>query len=114
VSGKPRSTAQEYRRQWRKVHLGIDAQTLQIRAIEVTDNHQGDAQMLPSLLVQIPADEPISCVSGDGAFDTQACHEAIAVRAQVDAFRLVRMRDRGKEDRWVCWLGTRFYGQPND
>ena len=33
----------EYRRQWRKVHLGIDAQTLEIRAIEVTDNSVGDA-----------------------------------------------------------------------
>ena len=28
----------EYRRQWRKVHLGIDANTLEIRAIKVTDN----------------------------------------------------------------------------
>ncbi|MEN9892060.1 MAG: hypothetical protein RLY78_2355 [Pseudomonadota bacterium] len=26
----------EYRRDWRKVHLGIDAQTLEIRAVEVT------------------------------------------------------------------------------
>ena len=38
----------DYRRQWRKVHLGIDAQTLEIRAIEVTDilplhiDHQKD------------------------------------------------------------------------
>lgn len=39
-----------YRRQWRKVHLGIDAQTLEIRAIEVTDNSVGDAPMLPELL----------------------------------------------------------------
>ena len=36
--------------------------------------------MLPSLLAQIPADEPIACVSVDGAFDTKACHEAIAAR----------------------------------
>lgn len=28
----------EYRRQWRKMHLGIDANTLEIRAIKVTDN----------------------------------------------------------------------------
>jgi hypothetical protein len=111
---KTKKHGAEYRRQWRKVHLGIDAQTLQIRAIEVTDNHQGDAQMLPSLLVQIPADEPISCVSGDGAFDTRPVMKRLPFGAQVDAFRLVRMRDRGKEDRWVCWLGTRFYGQPND
>ena len=32
----------EYRRQWRKMHLGIDARTLEIRAIEVTNNSVGD------------------------------------------------------------------------
>ena len=70
----------EYRRQWRKVHLGIDASTLEIRAIEVTDNSVGDAPMLPELLGQIPPDEPIASVSGDGAYDTKACHAAIAQR----------------------------------
>ena len=50
----------EYRRQWRKVHLAIDAHTLDIRAIEVTDNGTGDASMLPGLLSQIPADEPLA------------------------------------------------------
>ena len=30
-------------RQWRKVHLGIDADTLEIRAIEVTGSRVGDA-----------------------------------------------------------------------
>lgn len=57
----------EYRRQWRKVHLGVDAHTLEIRAIEVTDNSVGDAPMLLELLEQIPPDEPIASVSGDGA-----------------------------------------------
>ncbi|OHX19370.1 IS5 family transposase [Chromobacterium sphagni] len=80
---KTKKHGAEYCRQWRKVHLGIDAKTLQIRAMEVTDKRQGDAQMLPSLLVQIPADEPIACVSGDGAFDTKACHEAIAARGAI-------------------------------
>lgn len=70
----------EYRRQWRKVHLDIDAQTLEIRAIEVTDNSVGDAPMLPELLGQIPADEAVASVSGDGAYDTKACHAAIAQR----------------------------------
>lgn len=70
----------EYRRQWRKVHLGIDASTLEIRAIEVTDNSVGDAPMLPELLGQIPPDEPIASVSGDGAYDTKACHAAIVER----------------------------------
>ena len=70
----------QYRRAWRKVHLCIDAQTLEIRAIEVTTDAIGDAPMLPELLAQIPIDEPIASVSGDGAYDTQGCLEAIAKR----------------------------------
>lgn len=31
----------DYRRQWRKMHLGIDASTLEIGAKEVTDNSVG-------------------------------------------------------------------------
>lgn len=36
--------------------------------------------MLPGLLDQIPADETVTSVSGDGAYDTKGCHEAIAQR----------------------------------
>ena len=68
-------------RQWRKVHLGIDADTLEIRAIEITGSRVGDAPMLPELLNQIPADQPIGKVSADGAYDTRACHAAIAGRS---------------------------------
>ena len=64
---KTKKHGAEYRRQWRKVHLGIDAETLEIRAIEVTDNRTGDAPMLPELLPQIPPDEPLLSVSADGA-----------------------------------------------
>ena len=70
----------EYRRQWRKVHLAIDAKTLEIRAIEVTDNSVGDAPMLPELLAQIADGQEIGSVCADGAYDTKACHEAIAQR----------------------------------
>jgi hypothetical protein len=77
---KTKKHGADYRRQWRKVHLGIDATTLEIRAIEVTDNATGDAPILPCLLDQIPADEPVASVSGDGAYDTKGCHEAIAQR----------------------------------
>lgn len=62
------------------MHLGIDASTLEIRTIEVTDNSVGDAPMLPELLGQIPPDEPIASVSTDGAYDTKACHAAIMER----------------------------------
>ena len=65
---------------WRKVHLGIDEETLEVRAVEVTSSDIGDAPMLPELLGQIPADEAVTSVSGDGAYDTKACHAAIAQR----------------------------------
>lgn len=77
---KTKKHGADYRRQWRKVHLGIDAATLEIRAIEVTDNATGDAPMLPYLLDQIGDSETIASVSGDGAYDTKGCHEAIARR----------------------------------
>ena len=70
----------DYRRQWPKVHLGVDAQTLEIQTIEVTDNAIGDAPMLSQLLAQIPHDELLNSVSADGTYDTRACHEALAHR----------------------------------
>lgn len=45
----------EYRRQWRKLHIGIDAQTMQIRAICMTSNNVSDAVVIPDLLDQLPA-----------------------------------------------------------
>jgi hypothetical protein len=77
---KTKKHGADYRRPWRKVHLGIDAATVEIRAIEVTDNATGDAPILPCLLDQIPADEIVASVSGDGTYDTKGCHEAIAQR----------------------------------
>ena len=52
---KARKHGASYRRQWRKVHIGIDAETLDIRAVEVTTNSIGDVPVLPNLLAQIPA-----------------------------------------------------------
>ena len=75
---KTKKHGADYRRQWRKVHLGIDAQSMEIRAIEVTSNSIGDAPMLPELLAQFPRSSAIASVTGDGAYDTKACHAAIA------------------------------------
>tara|TARA_R110000787_G_scaffold277172_1_gene386360 strand:+ start:2985 stop:3929 length:945 start_codon:yes stop_codon:yes gene_type:complete len=68
------------RRVWRKIHLGIDEETLEIRAVEITGSHIGDAPVLPDLLGQIPADQEIGSVTADGAYDTRKCHDAIADR----------------------------------
>ena len=42
---------------------GIDADTLEIRAIEVTSNSVGDAPMLSELLDQVPDDQEIGMVT---------------------------------------------------
>ena len=69
------------RRLWRKIHIGIDEETLEIRAIEVTSSSIGDAPMLPDLLSQIPPDQELGSVTADGAYDTRKCHDAIAARS---------------------------------
>ncbi|NAS07202.1 IS5 family transposase, partial [Acinetobacter haemolyticus] len=70
----------EYRRQWRKLHIGIDAKTLQIRAVQLTTNNVSDSQVLGDLLNQIPQDEQINSVYTDGAYDTKQCRQVIADR----------------------------------
>jgi hypothetical protein len=44
------------RRAWRKVHLAMDANTGQISAALMTHQDEGDGEVLPDLLDQIPAD----------------------------------------------------------
>ena len=68
------------RRVWRKIHIGIDEKSLEIRAAEFTTSDVGDAPMLPELLSQVPPDQEIASVTADRAFDTRKCHDAIAAR----------------------------------
>ena len=65
------------RRVWRKIHIGIDEKSLEIRAAEFTTSDVGDAPMLPE---QIAPGQEIASVTADGAFDTRKCHDAIAAR----------------------------------
>ncbi len=66
------------RRSWRKLHLGVDEQTKEIVAVEITASHVHDSQVLPRLLTQISG--KVRQVSGDGAYDTRACYASIAQR----------------------------------
>ena len=77
------------RRVWRKIHIGIDEKSLEIRAAEFTTSEIGDAPMLPELLDQIPPAQEIGSVTADGAFDTRKCHDAIAARGRVASVKVV-------------------------
>lgn len=59
------------RRVWRKIHIGIDEKTPEIRAAEFTTGDVGDAPMLSELLDQIPPDQGIASIAAHGAFDTR-------------------------------------------
>ena len=64
----------------RKIHVGVDEQTLAIRAIEITGSSVGNAPMLLELLDRLPVDVDLGTVTADGAYDTRKCHDAIADR----------------------------------
>ena len=77
---RPQAWRSKKRRVWRKIHIGINEQTLEVRAVEITGSNTGDAPMLPHLLNRIPRDQQIGSVTADGAYDTRRCHKAIAER----------------------------------
>jgi hypothetical protein len=77
---KVRKHGADKRRIWRKVHLVIDADSHEIRAVEMTGRRHGDGEIVPGLLAQLPEDEQIGVISGDGAYDTRGIYEASASR----------------------------------
>src|SRR5205085_12086166 len=55
------------RRSWRKLHIGVDADTGRIVATALTTNDVDDGSQVGPLLDQI--DDPIASMTGDGAYD---------------------------------------------
>lgn len=83
------------RRVWRKIHIGIDEKTLEIRAAEFTTSNVGDAPMLPELLNQIPPQQEIATVTADGAFDTRKATMPSPPEVPPRSSRPARMPSRG-------------------
>ena len=90
---KVRRHGADRRRVWRKVHLAVDAESHEIRAVEMTDHRHGDGEILPGLLAQLPKGEQIASISGDGAYDTRSVYKASAAR---NAALLVQPRRNGR------------------
>lgn len=86
------------RRQWRKVHIAMDTETGDIRAVEFTSSRQGVSPLLPELLAQIPEGEEIAKVTADGACDTRRCHAAIIDRGAHAVIPIRRNGRAWKED----------------
>ncbi|TNY60129.1 transposase, partial [Vibrio parahaemolyticus] len=69
------------RRVWRKLHLAVDTSTHEIVAAELSLSNVTDAEVLPNLLKQTR--RRIIEISGDGAYDTRNCHDAIRIKRAV-------------------------------
>ena len=68
------------RRPWRQFPWAVDPGNHEGMAAELTAAFGGDAEVLPGLVEQLPADEPIESVAADGAYHPRACHEALLNR----------------------------------
>lgn len=66
------------RRQWRKLHLAVAAETGEIPAHMLTEGHADDAAQVPALLGQ--AEGMIASVTADGAYDGEPTCTAAAAR----------------------------------
>jgi hypothetical protein len=66
------------RRAWRKLHIGVDAETGQILASELTTSDVDDGSQVGPLLDQITA--PLASFIGDGAYDQAGIYGTIAQR----------------------------------
>jgi hypothetical protein len=66
------------RRSWRKLHVGVDAETGQILASELTTSDVDDGSQVELLLDQIAA--PLASFIGDGTYDQVGIYGTIASR----------------------------------
>jgi hypothetical protein len=66
------------RRSWRKLHLGVDADTGQIVAPALTGREADDGAQVGPMLDQVAG--PVASVTGDGAYDQDSVYASVAQR----------------------------------
>src|SRR4051794_2367451 len=66
------------RRAWRKLHLGVDADTGRIEAVELTTSEVDDGSRVGPLLDQVGG--AVASLTGDGAYDRGDVYDAVAER----------------------------------
>ena len=66
------------RRSWRKLHLGVDADTGEITAAELTTNDVDDGSQVGPLLDQV--ERAMASLIGDGAYDRDDVYGAVTKR----------------------------------
>jgi hypothetical protein len=62
-------------RDWRKIHVAVDALTGEVLACDLTSKRARDASRVPSLLAEVV--RPVSSFAADSAYDTSGVYKAI-------------------------------------
>jgi len=71
VSGWSKKHAARTRRSWRKLHIGVDADTGEIIAADLTNKDVDDGSQVGPLLEQIAG--PVASFTGDGGARSRRC-----------------------------------------
>jgi hypothetical protein len=66
------------RRSWRKLHIGVDAETGRVVAAALTDRDADDGAQVGPLLDRV--DGPVASFIGDGAYDQEGVYNGVAAR----------------------------------
>jgi hypothetical protein len=72
---KVRQHGYSKRRTWRKLHLCVDEETLEILVAGGSTNSISDGEMLPLMLAEVRSE--VRQVSADGIYDQRKCYDAI-------------------------------------
>lgn len=89
-------------REWRKLHLAVDADTGEIIAEILSDQNSSDISQLADLLGQI--DQPIASFTADGAYDSDETYRSL--RQHSPGISVI-VPPRARQ------LPTEFYGPPD-
>ena len=66
------------RRSWRKLHIGVDANTGKIVAATLTTKDVDDASQVGPLLEQVEG--PVASFTADGGYDQDSVYDAVTER----------------------------------
>lgn len=91
------------RREWRKMHLGVNPKSHKIVAGALSTNDVADDEVLPHLLDQI--NDPIDKMAGDGAYDTIRCYQLAHIKG---AKPLIPPRKGAKDNNRTDDLGIKL------
>jgi hypothetical protein len=81
---KIRQHGRDKRRTWRKLHIAIDEETGAIVAASITQAHVNDFNQLDKVPEQIIFSS--KKVTGDGAYDSHGCYEAVIKKDAIPCF----------------------------